>query len=1318
MVDETIIGSIEKPSVLTGVDLISPAKIEVHENAEFICSCNPRFICITDKHTGLLVAVNPERAQLKGIICSKPSIPKKEKLYELRLKDMMVKKQTGEKSNQLEKKCSPCSPCSSFPQPGSPPYPTPILIEKGFCIECNDIVSQLSEEYDELYVFPYLNDTKGLTYGKTIDNESLARVINAKFRYIVTHSFYAACAMKYCASDYTPITDIPDIPVKDTPKKTTNKYQKLVDYYCPTAHFLVAPIFDTVFNSVGLVYTGAYGGYELDESLTQEQRVEKLQLYEDTYTQVIQSDVYRKIRFSKEFIDMELSCHTTHRNVPDECAEFANYDPLTDQWTPISDNFIPCLTKNKYKPTITTNIYKDCEKYIDENGVVTPTYFNCVDKNKNKPFEGYPSNIIDPDVCDECSHLLVGILLFRNNLGCYNEITLNSNFYLETINKSIESKFTGDLSVLKNFITLSDTDLRLVATFTYPQFMSMPVENRQMLFKEIEWLHWQKSPQRVSYVDGNGITNEMSLYDLCYKQNCGKTPIITTEGNPTPINFCPECTEFIDIDGNKLTGYEECFKINCYTAYRDIPKTDRICDSSLNCEPCKEISLQYGMRSDEWIDCYLDNCFVYCAECQDTLEVFGMGIEYFNCVQNNCASMVECSDCLARYENNIVSRDYLKCMISECFLKDMSLCLQCCDISDSTLREECIRKFCNKENLKIDPCIENDLSKTIKLEYTSNTIDSNNDKDIPKICDSMLSPDYIDILREHNIEILIAGKRVLVNEIPYIEDRIRHDDSIIIRRSRLFTRNDVIKYLGKSVNSLSIEDLEKVIVKLQKQLTQIIFSVLNNGDENMLVDSGIITACGYNQKCESQFYTITNTPNTTPKITPNTPNTTPSTNTKKNKPTGETTTITNKITNKTVVITTYSTPQQMVSMPCKDFDQKISNATVENLIKNDTKLAEELMRLKLMESITDLNQIAINFVKYKIVCENEELAKILEYITENSITNTNFVIEHLTGRETLTNFIKDDDRILKPRDAITKELEIAQSKFQYTQDVVIPISIQEVTPSKEYTVNIASNGINVIIPSSIIESALGINYDLSKLPDDLIVLKTPTIEEILAELGRDISQPIDSFNLGVEQKPNVIDPNNLFSLPKKPSNAISINKKDDLQPDSSSKLNNDIVNKIVSHLVMLERKYNIRTQEYIKGITVGINLPSNYYKEIPIKSESVETSISKLSNVVKETFISDKLVLDLFKQFKLEFNIEVKIVDTNYQNTPIIETIVNIDEEKVEEIGLNHSGFVNDIKILKLSKLYEQPIDVFIYTETNDNNDIINLEFKDYDSNS
>jgi hypothetical protein len=87
----------------------------------------------------------------------------------------------------------------------------------------------------------------------------------------------------------------------------------------------------------------------------------------------------------------------------------------------------------------------------------------------------------------------------------------------------------------------------------------------------------------------------------------------------------------------------------------------------------------------------------------------------------------------------------------------------------------------------------------------------------------------------------------------------------------------VIKYLGKSVNSLSTEDLEKVIVKLQKQLTQIIFSVLNNGDENMLVDSGIITACGYNQKCESQFYTITNTPNTTPNI----PNTTPSTSTKK-----------------------------------------------------------------------------------------------------------------------------------------------------------------------------------------------------------------------------------------------------------------------------------------------------------------------------------------------------------------------------------------------------------------------------------------------------
>ena len=33
---------------------------------------------------------------------------------------------------------------------------------------------------------------------------------------------------------------------------------------------------------------------------------------------------------------------------------------------------------------------------------------------------------------------------------------------------------------------------------------------------------------------------------------------------------------------------------------------------------------------------------------------------------------------------------------------------------------------------------------------------------------------YIDILKEHNIEILIAGKRVLINEIPYIEDRIKH----------------------------------------------------------------------------------------------------------------------------------------------------------------------------------------------------------------------------------------------------------------------------------------------------------------------------------------------------------------------------------------------------------------------------------------------------------------------------------------------------------------------------------------------------------------
>jgi len=189
-----------KPSIVGGEQIkILTGKVEPHPHVKWMCGCNPKIICVADAHTGLLLAVNTNRNDLKAKICAGTEMTKQQ-FYDLKMEDFQVKVATSAVANQLKNKCKPSNPCSSTPMPGTPSVPVKVF---STCDECNDVVTEILKEFDNECTNPntpltQMLDNLNEEFKGLIDPVILDHYSTMAQAYLKNHPKYVQCMSENC----------------------------------------------------------------------------------------------------------------------------------------------------------------------------------------------------------------------------------------------------------------------------------------------------------------------------------------------------------------------------------------------------------------------------------------------------------------------------------------------------------------------------------------------------------------------------------------------------------------------------------------------------------------------------------------------------------------------------------------------------------------------------------------------------------------------------------------------------------------------------------------------------------------------------------------------------------------------------------------------------------------------------------------------------------------------------------------------------------------------------------------------------------------
>lgn len=189
-----------KPSIVGGKQIkVLKGKVAPHPHVQWMCGVKPQIICVADAHTGLLLAINTNRNELKKKICAGEEMTAGQ-YYDLKVEDFQVKVATSATANQLKNKYSSNNPCSSTPMPGTPSVPVKVF---STCDECNEIATEILKEFDDECTNPNnplnqmlqnLNDEfKGM-----IDPVLLDHYSTAAQQYLTNHPKYVQCMSENC----------------------------------------------------------------------------------------------------------------------------------------------------------------------------------------------------------------------------------------------------------------------------------------------------------------------------------------------------------------------------------------------------------------------------------------------------------------------------------------------------------------------------------------------------------------------------------------------------------------------------------------------------------------------------------------------------------------------------------------------------------------------------------------------------------------------------------------------------------------------------------------------------------------------------------------------------------------------------------------------------------------------------------------------------------------------------------------------------------------------------------------------------------------
>jgi hypothetical protein len=604
-------------------------------------------------------------------------------------------------------------------------------------------------------------------------------------------------------------------------------------------------------------------------------------------------------------------------------------------------------------------------------------------------------------------------------------------------------------------------------------------------------------------------------YESCYSDLC--EDYINRPKLDIKKEFCSACLDYIDLDKSeplskediqlrnlKYGSYKECERLVCYAGFDCIEckeywnfeankpyelyeleklgltEFENFSDCAIKrCYeeriPCMDdVAKEFGYNSPEFFEHY-SNTYEICTECYDTAVNFGYDSEeYKNCLRNNCFS----KECFATGEDfGFDSVEFKRCYLINYILKGNPLCADCaCEYDIHTQTQEyikCVTERCDGAKRLVDPCLEKELQQTISLESYYNEPTPGEIQPPLTICNLTFDETLLEELRSSNgVNTIKLNKSVIINDIPYLEDKFElSDGSILKRRKRVFSREDIIDYLGNELLDLTPEQQNVLIEKTKQELLRIKFTIENKDIELDTYDTGVITNCGYEGDCFNFFET-----------------------TYEEYPDNRDyykLILTSKLDGKTqemIIYNEYEGPDDFTDEDLIPPEYNICDEAIEGLINSDKKLRELLIEKNIIDELTEVvAQESLDYVKYKLILGNKDFIEIIDFLCSNDIAPNQDLFREVTERETSLDFIKVDDIEVMTSEKMREETRIKSIEFAEKVKQPKAVTINDVNTPPEITVISSSKGnVDIVIPKVITRVAINrTEEELSSIRDYL-----------------------------------------------------------------------------------------------------------------------------------------------------------------------------------------------------------------------------------------
>lgn len=1017
-----------------GAPDIIVSEVGISETDDVICGCTPQYVCVVDKHTGLLVAVNPARQALKAELCSKPPVTMKQvqgtanspsgsfgirQYYDLVKKAYDVKVSTAQRANQLQLKCSPCSPCPTFPMEGwVPEYPAHRVFSFNVCKPCKEIATRIGQQF-----------------------------IDAQRNFL---------GENFAMREKQVLQEAQEVAL------SSEEYQKCFQDNClrlPNKEFTPCP-----------------------ENLVM---LEGVELYSPRFYQIITSDAWREaeIRCQGRIVS-KLDCPACNDMLDASGLILPNFS---------EQDYLDCKVSKCLDDSVIRGLPSGCpacDEFLDKvHGGVLEGYKECYRRNCASPTGGVDITLTP------CGDTFIGLLRVRLFTDVMQYPEGLRSYIVQQMGVPLSEKRTKDMMHFPewNLLGLGDPEGVKYMKLTASQWFGLPLGDRENLETWAEDLQWRKTLEIVESSPEGRIQQFWLAYDICYAKNSPNGTPTGPKEVPPSFAFCRECTDYVDFSTyTYLTGYAECANSKCPAPLPPCEPCKDFYDASngsylpgyhecylRNCvqdqvsPPSSHLIGEYGVDSDEWRSSYLAHTYNFCPSCKDTGDIFGLtSNEYKQCVLQNCSPLNTCAPCQGLYDLlGPSSEEYQKCVVKECIVGDEIACVECDRFSKETQLYEfldCVKNHC-KGNVVEEVCQSLEIPELSASEVRALTQQASFRQNLSQV--TFCDPDLVSKLKKGtgSFRVVSAGKLVLVDGVPYSEDKFYYPErgKYVFKRTRVFTGAEIVAYLGDRLLGLSEEEAHTLVNQTAENLRQVDYFLQDGVKPEVLTTSVFLqNACAELDQCLKLKEPPPNICLDQSKYWYNPLDATynykdpfKSVVARKLENGQYSVAVTNLLLSETTVYQVCET-QPLVQGPYALIAriESLCDWVIDDLIQNDTQL-KDFMAARGMFGV---NSVTRDFVKYSVIPSSDDLYSVLKYMCDRRIRFTVDSVRDIVGFESPINY-QVLEQTLEGGAVYEVSVPAGVAKMG-VQDKPVFVSTSVHTPVSVVQVNPGA-GVQVLIPS-------------------------------------------------------------------------------------------------------------------------------------------------------------------------------------------------------------------------------------------------------------